>query len=347
MSTTGGPEDGAPDTAQDHAQQASRGRSAERPADIPAPGWRDIAMRVFQNLSRHNLSLVAAGLAMYALLSIFPALTAALSLYGLFVTPVNAVQQINSLAGMLPAQGWMMVSKQLQEVASHTSGTLSISAGAALLVALWSARSGMSSLMSAMNIAYEEEEKRNFLWQVVLSVFFTLMTLLALLVLLALGFAIPVVLAILGTSQWVKLAAEVLRWLLIWGFSVVALALLYRFAPSRRQPKWHWVSWGSAIAATLWVIGSLLFTLYLQTFGSYQKTYGAVGSVVVLLLWFYLSSFFVMLGAEINAEMEHQTARDTTEGTPRPMGRRGAYVADTLGPGADGAGATPARSAAR
>lgn len=337
MSTTRGPGDGAQDP---------HGRSAERPTDIPAPGWRDIAVRVFKNISRHNLSLVAAGLAMYALLSIFPALTAALSLYGLFVTPAHAVEQINSLAGMLPAEGWKMVSQQLQEVASHTSGTLSISAGVALLLALWSARSGMSSLMTATNIAYDEEEKRNLFWQVVLSLFFTLMTLLAVLVLLALGFAIPVVLNILGTSHWVKMTAEVLRWLLMWGFSVVALALLYRFAPSRRQAKWHWVTWGSAIAATLWVIGSLLFALYLQTFGSYQKTYGAVGSVVVLLLWFYLSSFFVMLGAEVNAEMEHQTARDTTEGTPRPMGRRGAYVADTLGPGPD-TGPTPARSPAR
>jgi membrane protein len=328
MSSPGGPEaDGA----------APRGRSAERPSDIPAGGWRDIAARVLKNLSRHNLSLVAAGLAMYALLSIFPALTAALSLYGLFVSPAHAVQQINSLAGMLPAEGWKIVSQQLQEVASHAPRTLSVSAGIGLLVALWSARSGMASLMSAMNIAYDEDEKRGWLWQVVLSLFFTLMMLIGVLVLLGLGFAIPVVLTILGTSEGVKLAAEVLRWLLIWGFSIVALGLLYRYAPSRRAAKWHWVSWGSVIAATLWVIGSLLFALYLQSFGSYQKTYGAVGSVVVLLLWFYLSSYVVMLGAEINAEMEHQTARDTTEGTPRPMGRRGAYVADTVGKGADSA----------
>ncbi|HWG77791.1 MAG TPA: YihY/virulence factor BrkB family protein [Steroidobacteraceae bacterium] len=319
------------------ATQASRGRSAEQPTDIPAAGWRDILLRVLKNVSRHNLSLVAAGLAMYALLSIFPALTAALSLYGLFITPAHAVQQINSLANMLPAQGWALVSQQLQEVASHTSRTLSVSAGIALLVALWSARSGMSSLIVAMNIAYEEDEKRSWIWQVVLSLFFTLVLLLGMLVLLALGFAIPLVLAILGTSEWVKLTAEVLRWLLIWVFSIIALGLLYRFAPARRQAQWQWVSWGSVIAATLWLIGSLLFSFYLQTFGSYQKTYGAVGSVVVLLMWFYLSSFFLMLGAQINAEMEHQTARDTTDGTPRPMGRRGAYVADTLGQGADSA----------
>jgi membrane protein len=322
------------------ATQAPRGRSAEQPGDIPTTGWRDILLRVLKNVSRHNLSLVAAGLAMYALLSIFPALTAALSLYGLFITPAHAVQQINSLAHMLPAQGWQLVSQQLQEVASHTSGTLSVSAGIALLVALWSVRSGMSSLIAAMNIAYEEDEKRHWLWQVVLSLLFTLVLLLGMLVLLALGFAIPLVLTVLGSSEWVKLTAEVLRWVLIWAFSIIALGLLYRFAPARRQAQWQWVSWGSVIAATLWLIGSLLFSFYLQSFGSYQKTYGAVGSVVVLLMWFYLSSFFLMLGAQINAEMEHQTARDTTEGTPRPMGRRGAQMADTLGPGADSAGAT-------
>ena len=317
------------------AAAGARGRCAEEPSDIPAAGWRDIAVRVLKNLSHHNLSLVAAGLAMYALLSIFPALTAGLSLYGLFVSPAHAVQQINALAGMLPAQGWHLISQQLHEVASHAPRALSVSAGIGLVVALWSTRAGMSSLMTALNIAYGEEEKRHWLWQVVLSLFFTLVLVLGGLVLLALGFVIPVVLAILGTRPWVKMTTEVLRWVLIWGFSIVALGLLYRFAPSRRHAKWHWVSWGSSIATTLWVLGSLLFAFYLQTFGSYEKTYGAVGSVVALLMWFYLSSFFVMLGAEINAQMEHQSARDTTEGSPRPMGQRGAYVADTLGQGAD------------
>lgn len=319
------------------APGASRGRSAEQPSDIPASGWRDIAGRVLTNISSHNLSLVAAGLAMYALLSLFPALTAALSLYGLFISPAHAVQQIDQLAGMLPAQGWQVISQQLQEVAGHASRALSVSAGIGLLVALWSVRSGMSSLMTAMNIAYGEREKRGWFRQMLLSFFFGVVLLAGVLVLLALGFVIPVILRILGTAHWIDVAAEVLRWILIWAFSVVSLGLLYRFAPSRRQAKWHWVSWGSVIAATLWAIGSLLFALYLQSFGSYQKTYGAVGSVVALLMWFYLSSFFVMLGAQINAEMEHQTARDTTEGAPKPMGRRGAYVADTLGVGADNA----------
>jgi membrane protein len=192
----------------------------------------------------------------------------------------------------------------------------------------------MASLMQAVNIAYQEREKRGFLKQLITSMSFTLGTILRVIVLLLLAVALPMVLKTSISSPWAENAVATLRWTLLWAFAVLGLAVTYRFAPSRKLARWRWVTWGSVVAATLWVTGSLLFAFYLRTFGSYADMYGALGGVVVLLLWFYLSSFFVVLGAEINAEMERQTTQDTTEGTEARSGERGAYAADTLGPSA-------------
>jgi membrane protein len=154
-------------------------------------------------------------------------------------------------------------------------------------------------------------------------------------VMVALAFAVPLVLGLLGTSPWLKIIGEAARWLLLWWFAVLGLAIIYRLAPARERPRWHWVTWGSGIAGSLWLIGTVLFTLYVRLFASYQRTYGALSGVVVLLMWFYLSSFLVVLGAKINAESERQTVKDTTTGPPAPLGRRGAYAADTVGPTAE------------
>jgi membrane protein len=289
----------------------------EPPSRISASGWRAITWRVAKGVSRNNVSLVAAGLAMYALLSIFPALAAALSLYGLFVRPDHALAQIQSLSGMLPAEGRQVMGQQLQQLAAQATRTLSLSGGATLLIALWSTRTGMASLISAMNIAYGAQEKRSWLHQLVISLCFTGVLLLGILVLLLLAFVIPSILGALGTSTALAITAEGLRWVLMAAFSVLGLSLVYRFAPCRPEVAWRWVTWGSAIAAILWVLGSLLFTLYLRAFDSFQRTYGAVGSAVVLLLWFYLSSFFVMLGAEINAAIERQSAKESAH--PRSL----------------------------
>ena len=312
-----------------------RGRGARVPQDIPLLGWWDVAVRVKGGIARHNVSLMSAGLSMWALLSVFPALTAAVSIYGLFETPAGVVQQLGAFSGILPPGVWQLFQNQLQDVAMRAGGSLTLAALVSLLIALWSARSGMSSLMTATNIAYREHEKRGLVKQFGLSLLFTIGAVVGLLVFLALALVVPFALEILGTGGRVQVVAEVLRWLLLWGFAVLALAILYRFAPAREQARWHWVSWGSIIAATLWLAGSALFAFYVHSFASYQKVYGALGSVIVLLLWFYLSSFFVVLGAEINAELERQTKADTTTGLPEPLGRRGAYAADTVGPGAD------------
>lgn len=312
---------------------AAGGREAERPRDIPARGWGDVLVRVKEEVSDDNASLMAAGLALYALLAIFPALAASVSLYGLFASPDQIASQIQNLAGILPQQAAEILRTALQNLASQQGGALGAGALIGFLLALWSARKGMVALMTATNIAYDEDEERGFFRKLFVSLAFTLAAVVGFVLVVALAVAVPIVLGALGVPAIVEAAVSVLRWVVLWFLVVFALALVYRYAPDRKAAKWRWVSWGSAIAATLWLIGSLLFSLYVRNFGSYGETYGALGGVVVMLLWFYLSAFVVVLGAEINAEMEHQTARDTTKGRPEPSGRRGAYVADTLGHG--------------
>ncbi len=284
-----------------------------------------------KRLGSDNVTLVSGGLAMYALLSVFPALTVIASIYGMFVSPEDVVRHLGVFSGVLPPGVWNVFSSQLQNIASRGQGTLSIAAVLGLLIALWSARSAMSALMTATNIAYREQEKRNFFVQILISLALTAGAVIGFLAMLLLGVAIPVALKVLGTAEWVQWAAGVLRWILLWLFAIAGLAFVYRYAPARQPARWHWVTWGSAITATLWLAASGLFAVYVRTFANYGKTYGALGGAVALLMWFYLSSILVVLGAEINAEMERQTKKDTTVGPAAPMGQRGAYAADTIG----------------
>jgi len=308
-----------------------RGREAERPSEIDRRGWWDVLVRVREEIGQDNASLIAAGLALYALLAVFPGLTAAVSLYGLLASPEQVAGQFQDMAGMLPQQAADILGGAMQDIASKQEGTLGFGVAVGILVALWSARKGMVALMQATNVAYDEDESRGFFRQIVVSLAFTIAAVVGFLLVLVLAVGVPVVLQETGLPQILQLALVVLRWAVLWFLVVLGLAVVYRFAPDRDEPKWRWVTWGSAIAATLWIAGSVLFAFYVRNFGSYGATYGALGGIVVLLLWFYLSGFIVMLGAEINAEMEHQTRRDTTKGRPEPIGERGAHVADTVG----------------
>jgi len=313
---------------------ATRGRTAERPEEIPAKGWWDIAWRVMKRLPSDNVSLVSGGLAMYALLSVFPALAALVFLYGLLASPGDVVEHMKVFSSLLPPGTWQIFEKQLQTLVQHDQRTLTAAAAGGGLVSLWSARSGMSSLMTATNIAYGEREKRSFFLQILLSLGFTVIAVGGFLSLLSLGVAVPVVLKVAGTSAWVQIAADVVRFALLWLMSLLGLAFIYRYAPARERAQWRWVTWGSAIAATLWLTATALFAVYVRSVGSYDRTYGALGGVIVLLMWFYISSLIVVLGAEINAEMERQTVKDTTV-RHAPLGQRGAYAADTVGPSAN------------
>jgi membrane protein len=311
--------------------EPGRGRHARHPGQFPAAGWRDILLRVFQKIGEDNASLVAAGIALNSLLAVFPALAVAVLIYGLFSSPASVTQDMQPFFSILPPDAAKLLQDQLQSLAAPANVKLGLGAVLSALLAFWSARQGIAAIITATNIAYYERERRGFLTQVALSLGFTLSAVIAFLVMLVLGVAVPLVLQVLPLGPAAAAAILVCRWVLLWLFAVGALTVVYRYAPDRRRPKWQWVTLGSAVAATVWLLGSALFELYVNHFSSYGATYGAIGGVIVLIMWFYLGGYAIVLGAEINAEMEHQTAVDTTEGPPKPMGKRGAYVADTLG----------------
>jgi membrane protein len=313
------------------AEDAGRGRQAARPRDIPSRGWRDILFRVKDEMARDNLSMIAAGVAFYGLFAIFPALAALVSIYGLIVEPQDAQQQIAQLQGVLPQDARSIVEEQLTRVTSSAQGALSLGVLGGLLLTLWSAGRGTKALIEALNIVYDEDEKRGLIKLNAIALALTLGIVLFVVAALALVAILPPLLAGLGLPEAVQAWARWLRWPILAGAFMTALAVLYRYGPSREEPRWRWVSWGAAAATLLWIAGSVLFSWYVANFDSYNETYGSVGAVAILMMWFWLSALIVLLGAELNAEMEHQTERDTTTGAPEPMGRRGAYVADHVG----------------
>lgn len=325
----------ATSTYSDTDSMHERGRDARSPKQIPKRGWWDIAMRVKDELAKDNVSLIAAGLSLYALLAVFPALGAAVSIYGLFASPEQITAQMQMFGDVLPADATRILEGQLTKLAANDQGALSFGLALGILLALWSARKGIVALMTATNVAYDEEESRGFIKQILVSLAFTIGAVLGFIAVLLLGVAVPFVLEALPLGPATEVAILALRWALLWGIAVTGLAIVYRFAPDRSEPKWRWVTPGSAISATLWLLGSVAFALYVRNSGTYGETYGALGGVVVMLMWFYLSGYIIVLGAEINCEIERQTADDTTTGAREPMGQRGAHAADTVGPSRD------------
>jgi membrane protein len=311
--------------------QDERGRQARRPRDIPRPGWRDIALRVKEETTRDNLSIIAAGVAFYAMLAIFPALAALVSIYGLVADPAQVSQHMASIGQVLPEQAYQILDQQLSSVAGSAGGALTIGAIGGLLLALWSAARGMKAMLLALDITYDEEEKRGFLRFNALALLLTLGAVLFILLALALIAILPAILGQLGLPETVQTLLVWLRWPLLGLLVILGVAVLYRFGPDRDQPRWRWVSLGAVLATVLWLVVSALFSWYVSNFGSYQETYGAMGAVVILLMWFYITAYAILLGAEINAEMEHQTEADTTRGAERPMGERDAHMADSRG----------------
>jgi YihY family inner membrane protein len=266
------------------------------------------------------------------LLSVFPALAAMVSIYGMFATPGDVIKQMSAFAGVLPPGVWDIFNTELQSIAKTGQSTLTLAAAFGLVVALWSARSAMSSLMTATNIAYREHEKRRFIRQTLLSLGFTVGAIVGFLLMLTLGVAIPLALAAFGAEEWTKAVVSVLRVALLWLVIVFGLAVIYKYAPAREHARWRRVSPGSLVAATVLLGATALFGFYVTNFAGYAKTYGALGGVVVLLMWFFISSIVVVVGAQINAESERQTVKDTTVRRDAPMGQRGAFAADTVGP---------------
>ncbi len=311
--------------------EGERGRAASSPGEIPKKGWKDILFRVKDEQSKDNLSMIAAGVAFYAFFAIFPALAAGVSIYGLVADPQQLQQQIDALSGVMPQEAYGILRNQLTNFVENSGGTFGFGLIFGLLLTLWSANKGMKALMTALNIVYDEDESRGFIKLNAISLLLTVCTIFLGLVAIAFVIAVPAIMGFLNLSGVIEAMLTYLRWPLLGIFIVLALAAIYRFCPDRDSPKWRWVSWGSVTATILWLVISVLFSIYVSNFGNFGETYGSMGAVIILLLWFYLTSYIVLLGGELNAEMEHQTQKDSTEGRPRPMGRRDAYAADTVG----------------
>ncbi|HEV7439637.1 MAG TPA: YihY/virulence factor BrkB family protein [Methylobacterium sp.] len=310
--------------------QGERGRQASTPSEIPASGWKDIALRVFHDVGENRLVLVAAGVTFYVLLAIFPAMAALVSCYGLVADVGTINEHLAGLQGVLPSGALDIVGEQVKRIAAKGDTTLGITFFTGLALSIWSANGGMKAVFDALNIVYEEREKRNFLWLNLRSLSFTAGALLFIVVALVGIVVVPVVLNTIGLSGDAWYIA-LLRWPVLYIVVLFGLALIYRYGPSRDTPRWRWVTWGSAIAAALWLVTSLLFSWYVSNFGKYNETYGSLGAAIGFMTWIWISTIIVLVGAEINAEMEHQTAKDTTTGQPQPLGTRRARMADTVG----------------
>ena len=312
------------------AREPGRGRRATTPFAIPLRGWWDILRRVFVKVGAQNVSILAAGVSFYAMLALFPALGAIVATYALISDPADVAEHFQTLSDILPPDVARIIDGQLQALAGNEQ-ELGFRLLFGILFAVWSARRGVDALVRAVTVAYDERETRGLIRMNALTYVLTLGAVMLLVTTIALLVALPATLAWLPLSGLVTFAARAGGWLIFFGVVMVALGMLYRFAPPRRSARWRWLSPGAVVATLLWVAGSAGFSFYVTNFGSYNETYGTLGAIIVLLLWFFLTAFSIVLGAVLNAEMEHQTARDTTVGGSQPMGERGAFVADTVG----------------
>ncbi|RXH41646.1 YihY/virulence factor BrkB family protein [Bradyrhizobium zhanjiangense] len=312
-------------------EDENRGRLADSPSEIPAKGWKDILLRVYDNISEHRVLALAAGMTYFSLLAIFPALAALVAIYGLFSDPGSIAKHLDQVSGFIPGGAIDVAKDQLTRVASKGNRTLGLTFVIGLAVSLWSANAAMKSLFDTLNIVYGEKEKRGFVKLNAVSLSFTVAGIAFVLVALGAVVVLPVVLNFIGLSNAADLLARIARWPAMFIVVGLALALIYRFGPSREAPRWRWITWGSAVATVLWLGASALFSWYAANFGKFNETYGSLGAAIGFMTWLWISAIVILLGAELDAEMEHQTARDTTTGSEKPMGARGARMADTVG----------------
>jgi len=308
-----------------------RGRAADAPSEIPVRGWKDILLRVYRGISEDRILLIAAGVTFYLLLSIFPGLAALFSIYGLFADPANIARHLDTLAAIAPGGATDILQDAMTRLAAKGGTSLGVGFIVGLAVSLWTARSGISAIFDALNIVYDEKEKRGTVKFYLATLTFTLASIVFMLLAIAIVVLLPVVLNFIPLPGGTDLLVKVARWPLLFVLAALALAVLYRYGPSRSHAHWRWVTWGSGLATLLWIAASVLFSWYVANFGSYNKTYGSLGAIIGFMTWIWISIIVVLLGAKLDAEMEHQTARDTTQGARKPLGMRGARMADTVG----------------
>jgi membrane protein len=289
---------------------------------------------VYNEIGDDRVLAIAAGVTFYGLLALFPAIGALVSLYGLLADPATINEHLAALSQVLPGGAMEVVGDQVKRVASAGETKLGLAFAAGLAVALWSANGGIKAIFDALNVVYDETEKRGFVRLNATSLVFTLGAVVFGLVALGAMVGLPIVLEHIWFGPTIEWLLSIVRWPILLAALIFALALLYRFGPSRDKASWRWITPGSVLAAVLWLAASMLFSWYASNFGSYNETYGSLGAVIGLMMWMWISTIVVLLGAELNAEAEHQTARDTTEGRPKPMGSRGAKMADEVAPAA-------------
>ncbi len=317
---------------QARALERGRGRQATTPDRIPWRGWIDIFLRVYSGISKHRLLAVAAGAAFYELLAIFPGITAFVSIYGLFASSAQIRYHLALLVDIVPADAFDIIGGQIDRIVAKGAGSLSLAVVFSLALSLWSANAGVKALFDALNVIYDEDEKRSFLRLNLISLAFTFCVIVFMVMSLAAVVAVPVVLSRFGLGRLSQFPVAALRWPFLFVIVALGLSALYRFGPSRRPPKWRWVSIGSVVGAIAWLAGSVAFSWYLGNVADFNATYGSLGAAMGLMMWLWLSAVVVLFGAQLNAEIEHQTARDSTIGEPeRPLGQRQAVMADTVG----------------
>jgi membrane protein len=312
------------------ALEPGRGRQAETPHQIPSSGWKDILWRTWTEFNDDRIASVAAGVAFYAVLALFPGMAAFVSLYGIYADVGDAQKQLALLAGVLPADSLTFIGGEMVRIAATKSASLGVTFLLSLILSVWSANAGIKALIEGLNIAYEEREKRGFVALNLISLSFTVAMLAFLLLAMTAMVAAPVLLHVLNLDARSRMLAA-LRWPILLLAVFAGLSFIYRYGPSREHPRWRWVTLGSLAAAFSWLAVSLMFSWYVGAFAHYSVTYGSIGAMVGFMTWMWLSVLIILLGAELNAEMEHQTTRDSTTGAPLPMGERRARMADTLG----------------
>jgi membrane protein len=316
-------------------ERDERGREADSPTEIPLRGWKDILVRVKEEAKQDDVSLLGGGVAFFALLALVPALVAIVSIYGLFANESTVVRQVEDVLGAAPREVRELVTAQLRSIVNGSSGSAGVAAVLGIVVALWSASSGMKHLIGAINLAYDEDETRGFVRVRAISLAMTVGAILFLVLSFATIAVLPAALSNTGLGAAVRIAVGVVRWVVLLVGMMIGLSVLYRYGPAREDPKWSWTSPGAIFATAAWILVSLLFSLYTANFGNYNETYGTLGAIIVVMLWLYITALVIILGAELNAEIERQTKRDSTRGPEQPRGRRDATAADTVGPTAE------------
>jgi len=336
---TDAPEEGP--LEQERQRDADHGRDAASPRQLPRAAWMDVLKRTRLAMKSDQVPLLAAGSAFFGLLALIPALVAVVSIYGLVSNPSDVQRQVADLTGSLPDSARALLEEQLSGIVDSSSSGLGLAAVIGIVLALWSASSGVGHLVDSVNVAYDEPEGRGPVKLKLMALGLTLGGIVFLVVAVGLIAVLPAAVDRLGLDGAAATALTLLRWPLLVVAFVAALSVLYRVGPDRSPARWRWVTWGAGVATVIWVLGSAVFSLYVENFGSFNETYGSLAGVIVLMLWLYLTMTVILLGAELNSELERQTRVDSTTGEPQPLGRRGAVAADTVAEDADGHAAGP------